>query len=466
MNPEPVTHTSSFRDPAGFIFAHKGKIYRQINAAGKKDYELFLSSGLYMELAEQGLLIEHEEIKDLPGLAVSARRYKIIKPTHIPFISYPYEWTFSQLRDAALLTLRVQKKALAKGMILKDASAYNVQFIGSKPVFIDTLSFRTYKSGMPWDGYKQFCQHFIAPLALSAYYSPEIIKTLSVYLDGIPLALSARLLPARARARWGLLAHLLLHAASQKRYDTANLKPSASNRQVGSTALHGLISSLEKTVLSLKLPRQRSEWGQYYDNTNYSARAFDAKKKVVKTLLNTVSPSPKMVWDMGANDGTFSELAAKLGAYTIAFDIDHQAVEAGYKKDRKGLDDLVLPLTQDLSNPSPALGWAHKERSSLEQRGPADVVIALALIHHLAIGNNTPLNDIASFFRSISKNLIIEFVPKGDSKVEILLRNRVNQFDDYDAEHFEKAFERQFKLVNKLAVADSRRVIYLYKAKA
>lgn len=466
MSQDPYPSSSSFRDPAGFVFSFKNQLYRQINQAGAEDYDFFLSSGLYEALVKERMIVSHEEVKTPAGAAASSVRYKLIKPELIPFVSYPYEWTFSQLKDAALLTLRIQRLALDRGMILKDASAYNVQFIGRKPVFIDTLSFRIYKAGMPWDGYKQFCQHFMAPLALSSYGAPELIKSLSIYLDGIPLALSAHLLPARARTRWGLLAHILLHAASQKRYETANLSPHGAQRTIGKTAMDGLISSLHRAVLSLHLPRQRTEWGSYYDHTNYSEKAFDSKKKIVSRLLGEINPAPKIVWDLGANNGTFSELAARRGAYTVAFDLDYQALETNYKDDRGGqLNQLILPLHQDLSNPSPALGWAHRERASLEQRGPADAVIALALMHHLAIGNNTPLPDIASYFKTLSKNLIVEFVPKGDSMVERLLRNRNNQFEDYTAANFEAAFEKHYKLIRKLPVADSQRVIYLYKAK-
>lgn len=467
MSTFPATHTGSFRDPAGFIFVHNGELYRQVNLVGKQDYEFFMSSGLYAALSDAGLLVSHEELKAPPRLADSRLRYKIIKPTRVPFVSYPYEWTFSQLKDAALLTLGIQKIALVHGMILKDASAFNVQFVGNRAIFIDTLSFRIYKKGAPWDGYKQFCQHFIAPLTLAAYTSPAAISTLKVFLDGIPLNFAAQLLPAKSKMRWGQLAHLHLHAASQKRYDKANLNPKAKPRTISPTALQGLLSSLQKTISRLNLPKQRSEWGDYYDNTNYSSAAFTTKKKIVKQLLGKLPETPKVVWDMGANDGTFSELAAKLGADTVSFDIDYQAVEKNYAKERdNGMSKLILPLVQDLSNPSPALGWAHQERSSLEERGPADVALALALVHHLAIGNNSPLIDIASFFRSICRHLIIEFIPKEDSKVEILLRGRNNIFTDYDIEHFEAAFGQHFKLISRVPVTGSRRVIYLYKAKA
>lgn len=459
-------YTGSFRDPAGFIFEHHFEIYRQVNNFGQKDYDFFISSGLYDELSKKRLLIEHKEVLDHKKFPTFDGRYKVIKPKRIPFISYPYEWTFSQLKAAALLTLEVQKTALKKGMILKDASAYNIQFIGSRPVFIDSLSFRIYKPGVPWDGYKQFCQHFIAPLAIASYTSPEIIKSLRVYLDGIPIQLAARMLPSRAKTRWGLLAHIHLHSASQKRYDRENLKPDVARRKVSHNAMLGLLGSLERTTQSLQLKKLNTEWGAYYDNTNYSKSAFLSKKKIVSDMLASLSPAPKTVWDVGANDGTFSQLAAKNGAYTIAFDLDYQALEHNFKKERQALSGLILPLNQDLSNPSPALGWAHRERASLEQRGPADAVMALALIHHLAIGNNSPLKDIAVFFKSVTRHLIIEFVPKSDSKVKLLLRGRNNMFSDYTENNFKTAFAEHFKLKKRVPVPGSHRVIYLYKAKA
>jgi hypothetical protein len=459
-------HTSSFRDPAGFIFEHNGQIYRQINYAGADDYEHFISSGLYQKLIDAKLLIPHKEIKDTKKFSSHKKRYKIIQPELVPFISYPYEWTFHQLKDAALLTLQVQKIALEYGMILKDSSAYNVQFVGKRPVFIDTLSFWRHKPGDPWEGYKQFCEHFVAPLAICAYASPDIMPTLRVFLDGIPLRLATKLLPPRTRMRVGLMSHIYLHSSSQNRYERLDesKKRSTKTRKVSPMALNGLLSSLENTVKKLKLSKRDTQWGDYYTFTNYSDNSFEEKKMIVKQLLTQVKP--KTVWDMGANDGTFSNIAADLGAYTLAFDIDAKAVEQNYGLHDKR-DNLILPLVQDLSNPSPSLGWAHAERHSLEGRGPADVTMSLALIHHLAISNHAPFSQIASFFARISKHLIIEFVPKGDSKVELLLSSfSRNKFEGYSQENFEAAFSKYFKQIEKKPVKGSKRVIYLYRTKS
>jgi ribosomal protein L11 methylase PrmA len=230
--------------------------------------------------------------------------------------------------------------------------------------------------------------------------------------------------------------------------------------------MQGLLASLEKTVKKLRAPVSKTEWGDYYTFTNYSDEAFKAKRRLVKTLAKMVTPAPKMIWDIGANNGEFSEVGAELGADTVAFDIDTIAVSRNYHTPRDSdIKKRILPLVQDLTNPTPSVGWAHAERMSLVERGPADIVFALALIHHLAIGNNLPFDRIADFLRQIGKHVIIEFVPKGDSKVDHLLASRKDIFAEYDAEHFEKAMSQYFTLIEKKPVKGSKRSLYLYKAK-
>jgi hypothetical protein len=476
-----LQHPSSFRDPAGFIFLHGGKVYRQVNLAGRDDFDHFIGSGLYDALVEKGLLVAHGEVRSLAQFSggdrttdadarsdAHARRYKVILPEQIPFISYPYEWSFSQLKDAALLTLRVQRIALEHGMILKDASAYNVQFMGKKPVLIDTLSFKKYVPGEPWDGYKQFCEHFLAPLAVARYTSYDILKILQSELEGIPLGVACSLLPQHARFGKGLMPHLYLHSASQKRYENIGSTKGVGavpKRKVSTFALEGIMASLEKSVRALRPPHQKTEWGNYYTFTNYSDAAFKKKQKLVRDLLGKVSPAPKMVWDIGANNGEFSVLAAEMGAYTVAFDIDPVAVGRNYNHRDDKTDGLMIPLVQDCTNPSAAVGWLGKERDSLCERGPADVVLALAIIHHLAIGRNLPLRHVAEFFAAAGDHVIVEFVPKEDSKVQILLASRQDIFDEYDAEHFEAAMSQYFKLIEKKPIQHSKRTLYLYKKK-
>jgi hypothetical protein len=463
-----LKNPGSFRDPAGFVFTHDGVVYRQVNKAGKTDYDQLMSSGLYQALVDAGLMVAHTEVKKSAKVPIDSKHYKTLQPEAIPFISYPYEWSFDQLRDAALLTLRILKISLEHGMILKDSSAYNIQFVGNKPVFIDTLSFAAYEAGKPWDGYKQFCEHFLVPLALAHYATPDLLKIQRAYLDGIPLGVAARLLPRRARLRGGLLSHIFIHASASKRHQGNQVTNSTSSpRKVSSFALQGIIGSLESSVKRLRPANRKTEWGDYYSFTNYSDTAFKEKRAVVKDLIQQAIKKPGMVWDVGANNGEFSEVAAELGAYTIAFDIDEIAVTRNYRAKRKPeVSSKLLPLVQDLTNPSPGLGWSQSERASMIERSPADVVLSLALIHHLCIGNNVPFAELASFFASISRNLIIEFVPKEDSKVQILLSSRPDIFDEYDEKHFESAMGEYFTITKKVPIKDSKRTMYLFKNKA
>lgn len=460
-----LKHPSSFRDPAGHIFTEGGKLYRQVNKAGKADYDLTMESGLYDDLVKNGLLVAHTEVKG----AAEGDVYKVLEPARIPFISYPYEWTFAQLKDAALLTLAVQKKALEHGMILKDASAYNVQFIGRQPIFIDTLSFKKYEAGEAWEGYRQFCEHFLAPLALARYSSYDALKLLRVELEGLTLDLATKLLPRRAKLRPGLFSHLFLHNASQKKYQNiASDKGTAavSKRKVSPFAMQGIIGSLESSVKKLQPPHQTTEWGDYYTFTNYSEKGFEYKRTLVKNMLDSVKPRPQIVWDMGANNGEFSVIAAESDIYTVAMDIDPLAVERNYlAKANEQQAANMLPLVQDCINPSPANGFMGTERDSLFDRGPADVVMALAIIHHLAIGRNVPLERLAELFARLGKHVIIEFVPKGDSKVDILLASRRDIFEHYDTPSFEAAMAKHFKLVTKEPIKQTKRTLYLYKRK-
>lgn len=460
-----IKNSGSFRDPAGFIFSHDGTVYRQVNEISRAEYDHFMKSGLYKALSDKGLIVKHAEVSKLSSLPADKNRYKILRPEPIPFISYPYEWSFDQLRAAALVTLQILKISLEHGMIMKDASAYNIQFIGNRPIFIDTLSFAIYRPGQAWEAYKQFCEHFIGPLALAHYATPDLLKIQRAYLDGIPLGVTSKLLPRRARLNTGLLSNIFIHHSSSKRHQGNQISNSnVTQRKVSNFALQGIIGSLESTVRRMRPPTRKTEWGDYYSFTNYSDTAFKEKRAIVKKLLKEVSPTPVTVWDVGANNGEFSEVAAELGAYTVAFDIDEIAVTRNFRARRDpAVAHKLLPLVQDLTNPSPGLGWNEKERASLIDRGPADVVLALALIHHLSIGNNVPFPELASFFAATAKHLIIEFVPKQDSKVQILLSSRADIFPEYDEEHLEKAMSTYFTLVSKVPIKDSDRTLYLFK---
>jgi len=454
---QQATVFSSFRDPSGFIFYRKGQLYRQINWCYKKDYDFFKSAGLYDRLTQSGLLIKHEEVKVEPAEAKTA--YKIIKPQLLPFLSYPYEWCFSQLKDAALLTLNIQKIALQYGMSLKDASAYNVQFLEGRPVFIDTLSFEKYTEGKPWVAYRQFCQHFLAPLVLISYKDIRLNQLLRVYIDGIPIDLVSLLLPWKSRLNPSLFFHIHLHAKSQKRFgqNPPRLEKYRLSREVLLNILDNLIGLVTKT----KWQMPSTQWANYYQDTNYSRNAFKDKKDIVARLINKIKP--KTVWDLGANTGEFSRIATQSGAFVVAFDSDPGAVEINYKRCIEKKEQHHLPLILDLTNPSPGVGWSNEERLSIMQRGPVDLVMMLALVHHLAISNNLPFYKIAEFANQLCQTLIIEFVPKDDSNAQRLLEHRKDIFLDYNQKEFEKAFACFFPHFQSFRIKESKRSIYLFK---
>lgn len=449
---------ASFRDPSGYLYKDKsGKLIRYVSRSYAADYDLLMQSGLYQALQEQGLLISHKEVDKKTK---NPDCYKLVEPRIVQFISYPYEWSFSQLKDAALTTIKIQRIALRHGMVLKDASAYNIQFVDGRPMLIDTLSFERYKPGEPWVAYRQFCQHFLAPLALASYVDVRLLKLLREYIDGIPIDLAAGLLPTRTRLKPGLGLNIHLHAKTQRKYADSN---KTKRTKINPRALNNLIQSLERLVESLKWKPASTEWGDYYSFTNYSDEAFKAKAAIVKKLIKRAKP--KSVWDLGANIGEFSRLASEQEIFTLAADVDPTAVEKNYLQVKQQGEASLLPLLIDLTSPTPDLGWANEERDSLTKRGPADLIMALALIHHLAISNNLPLVEVAKYFSTLGEYLIIEFIPKADSQVQKLLVSRKDIFDNYHQAGFEAAFGQYYKLVEAAKVKGSKRTIYLFEAK-
>jgi len=451
---------ASFRDPSGFLFVRDGTLFRQVNQVYRSDYDRLTSSGLYAELVGAGRLVPHAEVDVAP--AEPATAWLVVRPEPIRFVSYPYEWCFSQLKDAALATLDIQRRAIERGLSLKDASAYNIQFHQGRPTLIDTLSFETYREGEPWVAYRQFCQHFLAPLALMSRRDVRLGQLLRVYIDGIPLDLAARLLPWRSRLNGGLLTHLYLHAASQHRFAGADVRAGGRRApRVSRLGFLGLIDSLRRTVEGLAWAPTGTAWSGYGSMHNYTPAAMDAKRRLVAELLDRIRP--RSLWDLGANTGEFSRLAVERGIPTVAFDVDPGAVEINYREVRRREEQRLLPLLMDLTNPSPGLGWRNVERMSLFERGPAEAVMALALIHHLAIGNNVPLPQLAAFFAGLGRWLIIEFVPKSDGQVRRMLAARQDIFGDYSVEGFERAFGEFFELRRAEPIMETERRLYLWE---
>jgi len=455
VNIPAVVNPASFRDPSGAVFSVGREIFRSVHQSYESNFRALINSGLYKELTRDGRLIPHVEVE--PS-SLSEGVSRVIKPDFIEFISYPHEWSFSQYKEAALLTLDIQWTALKHGMTLKDASAYNVQFHNGKAIFIDTLSFESYTPGAPWVAYRQFCQHFLAPLTVMSYCDVRLNKLCQNFIDGIPLDLASSIVPWKTKLKPGLLIHLYFHARMQNKFAG---KTKAGPKDVGKISLHAqeaLIDSLRSTIQRLKWDAAGTEWADYYEATNYTVDSMREKENLVRSWL--LETKPRTVWDLGANTGRFSTIAAEVAKLVVAFDIDPAAVDRNYREVRRSGKTAILPLILDLTNPSMGFGWAGIERNGLLDRGPADVVIALALIHHLAISNNVPLPMVAKFFSMCGKNLIIEFVPKSDSQVKRLLATRQDIFGNYTEASFENIFAEFYRIVAKAPVADSDRILY------
>ncbi len=464
MNSEPSSYRrepASFKDPSGFVFHVNGSYYRQVNSVYAPDYDLLISSGLYAKLVEKKLLVAHQDVTE--DLGPKDGRYKTLLPEQIPFISYPYEWSFDELKDAALLTLRLLKISLKHGMILKDATGFNIQFLGGQPIFIDTLSFERYDESMPWVAYRQFCECFLFPLLLEHYLTIDAPKWLSLYIEGIPAATTAKLLPAKSRLKLGVWLHVFLQQAlSAKPGHPTKKQKVAFNKD----KLLRLVENLQSIIQKLRVPSSlQSTWNNYYSETILSRQYLAEKEKLFRAMVSDM-PGERAL-DLGCNDGYFSKILAETNPQVIAADFDSACVNRLYLDIKAHAIKGIVPVCLDLVNPSPSLGFNHDERQSFEQRAKSDTVTALALIHHLVLSKNVPMSDVARMLSKLTKkNLVIEFVPITDEKSQQLIANKNTYHKPYDPESFEGHFGRFFQLEQKHIIPGTGRILYRMKKNA
>jgi SAM-dependent methyltransferase len=455
---QPATdprHPASYRDPSGFLFFHQGVLHRQVSRSYAASFEQLISSGLYQRLTEQGLMIPHEQIEE--NLSGAPDTFTTLRPEPVSMITYPYEWCFDMLKDAALLTLRLAREGMASGMMLKDASAYNIQWHQGRLVLIDSLSFEPYREQEPWIAYRQFCEHFLAPLALMHYRKMPLQPMLLAYPEGLPAAIASPLLPFRSRLHLHTYLHIHLYArVSQKKPMQGDAK---SRTGFNPKKMNDLLRSLEEAVRSYKLDRPSGVWSGYYEEAGQREDYLLPKKELIAGWIKDLAPGTAV--DAGANDGEFSALLAAQGAEVVSMDFDHYSIQELYRQTKENKEKKILPVIMDLSNPAPATGVNNLERSSLTARLDADLVLALALIHHLAIGKNIPFEKIAKQFRSWGRSLIIEFVPKDDPKIRLMLEQKPDVYDWYNEENFIKAFSEVYQVVKVEKVGGSGRKMFL-----
>lgn len=448
-------NAASYKDPSGFIFRSRGRIYRQVNKVYAEHYSHFIHSGLSEVLTNKQLLLPYTEIKE--NILESADWLTTLLPEQLSYISYPYEWCFEQMKDAALLTLELVKAGIEKGMILKDATPFNIQFHNGRPVFIDTLSFEKYDEARPWVAYRQFCETFLFPLWLSHYHKTSFQPILAVYPDGIPVSLAAKLFPGRSRLNLYVWMHVHLQNKMSRKFRADN-----TFRRFSEKKLLNLITNLEEIVSGLD-NSIKTEWSGYYDECISNPEYLRQKENVITRFLKQAKG--KTVLDIGANKGHFSFIAAQQGFAVIAVENDEQCVNHLYKKIKKGRIATILPLCIDITNPSPAAGFADKERLSWNDRMLPDIILALAVVHHLVIGKNIPLSMLAEYLSQSAHQLIIEFVGKEDEKTQLLLLNRENIFQEYSKENFEVRFQCHFNIEAQYTIPGTARTIYLMDRK-
>lgn len=441
-------HEASFRDPAGYIFRENGILYRAVHETYRPHYEQLHTSGLYQKLVEKEWLIETEECSDVPeGI------WKVLRPEQLTWISYPYEWCQAMYKEAALRTLDILALSLRHDMILKDASAFNLQWMNGETVLIDSLSFERYQEGKPWQAYGQFCCHFLAPLALMSHVDSRLGRMMQQHIDGISLPLASSLLPWKTWLNPRLLIHLHLHARSIRK--TSQLSENQKNKSFPRRALMELTDQLRAAIQALPSPQSSSHWENYYQEETTDSY-LEAKQELVASWLGKI-PTHK-IWDIGANDGTFSRIAAE-HAPTLAIEQDHESLQRLALTLQKQ-PAPILPIWLDLHNPSPALGWNSTEREGFLTRNRPDMILALALIHHLRITHQIPFEKMAAFFARLTKHLLIEYIPTSDPQVQRMLVLRESSLLAYDQAGFEAAFSRYFYIHAQADIGESGRILY------
>lgn len=455
-----VQHPASYRDPSGFVYIHEGIVYRQVNQFYREHFDLFVNSGCYQQLVADGLLVSHEQLTD--NLLNSNDWYTTLKPEQLSLVSYAYEWSFDMLKDAALLTLRILKQALQFGLVLKDATPYNIQWHQGKLVFIDTLSFEKYEE-KPWIAYRQFCECFVAPLLVMYYTKRPLQQLMLAWPDGIPLDIAASLLPRKSRFSIHTYLHIHLHAKVSAKQKTGT-QGNGNTEVFAKGKLDRLINSLEILINKLQIPDLESTWSHYYQEASQRNGYLEAKKEIIDGWLSRL-PQIKTAADLGANEGEFSKLVAAKNINTVAADFDPYCINNLYRHIKKHGVKNIQPLILDLSQPSPANGLNYAERSSFSKRLQVNLVLALAVIHHLAIGKNIPLESIAAFFAPVAPYLLIEFVPKQDPKTQLLLQHKKDIYPQYTEAGFLAAFEPLFHVEQQMVVPHSERILFLLKRK-
>ena len=465
---EPAgAEASSYRDRNGAVFYRDGEVFRAISAKALADWERLSASAFFRRFVDAGSIVATEQAEAAPPAAAGADWAAVLRHARVPFISYPYEWAFGMLKEAALLHLDLMQAALVEGMILKDSSAYNIQWNGCEPVFIDIPSFEGLTPGEPWVGYRQFCELFLYPLMLQSYKGVDFRHWLRGSLDGITAGTLRSLFSTRDLARPGVLMHVVAQDALQRRYADAKGSARKSLGEAGfdKSLIARNVAGLRKIVERMQPAGKKTVWADYAHTHSYDEAEFQAKVAFVRDAA--ARRRWNLVWDLGSNTGTFSRIAAEHADYVVSMDGDRMVIEHLFET-QKGRPDArkILPLVVNLADPSPNQGWLGVERRALPDRGRPQLTLCLALIHHVVIGANIPMRDFIGWLAGLGASLVIEFVGREDEMVEKLLANKDDQYGDYRADVFEALLAERFEVAAKQPLKGGKRAIYLALARS
>jgi hypothetical protein len=457
----PTSDPGSFRDPTSRVFVDADAVWRGLSKEALDDFEALAATRFYAAALERGDLIGTERVVDaaLPGDWAGVLRHD-----RVAVISYPFEWPFEMLRDAARLQLGLSRQALAERILTKDASSFNIQFVGSKPVFIDIGSFERLRGNEPWAGYRQFCELFLNPLLIQAILDVPFQPLLRGQIDGISPTQAAALLEGRGRLQRGVFTHVKLHARAERRFADADrerdVRAELKRAGFGPGLIDAQLRNLEKAVADLDRKGGGSTWSGYAERSHYTDRDLEAKDAFVAGAVRSLQPD--LVLDLGTNDGRFSRLACDSGARAaVAVDSDELVVDRLYRELRSSDDRRILPLVIDLADPTPALGWRNRERPSFVGRVRPDLVLCLAVVHHLALTNTIPFEEIVELLADFQAPVVVELPHRDDPMVTRLLgRKRAGLFDAYDQPQWEQALQRRFTIAEQQLLPSGTRTLY------
>lgn len=463
-----VRNSGSFRDPGAYVFHHENRILRGVTASASGQFSQTIESGIIGKLAAKGLLIGCERVAASESeLAkfTGARAEPIValyEHPAIPFISYPYEWCFSQLKDAALAHLDLQLEALGNGFVLSDASAYNMQFLAGRPIHIDVMSLRPYRDGQHWEGYNQFCRQFLLPLLIEAWTGLRFQGLYRGSMAGISFEDAMMLLPRRRLfTSMGGLMHVYLQGRAIMAKTATSTGQPVSVQPLPKARYRSILEHLRGFIAGLSsATRPKSYWKDYAANNTYSDAMRSAKMEFIRRWVSRAKPA--QLFDIGGNTGDFSLAALETAAVSnaLVLDSDVDAIEHGYRSARS---QSMLHLVMNTADPSPDLGWRQRERAGFGLRAKPDGVVALAVIHHMVVGGNLPLPEVVEWFVDMAPHGVIEFVPKTDPMVVEMLMLREDIFADYTQENFLALLSKKARITDRHKFAENGRLLVAYE---